>query len=162
MAGRHAECLAAWQQLEQTLHNPATAPSPDLILFTVANAPLCDSHTALRQWPQAIAGGHDSLAAARQLGIPRLIALALARLGHALREAGQIPEAVPLLREAAEIFTTIGMSEEAQEIIGELQAITGAASSCWQPSAPGGAMIGSAAGKEGIFGEARRAGLLRL
>jgi transcriptional regulator with XRE-family HTH domain/tetratricopeptide (TPR) repeat protein len=122
-AGRHAEALDAWDEVCRAIADPVTAPSSFVRLGTLATPRIGDSYAALGRWEESAASFRANLAAAEQLGIPRMQAEVLLRLAKALRELGHADQAIGHLEQAREICLQIGHDDLAAKVSQQLAAM---------------------------------------
>ncbi|WP_179282630.1 helix-turn-helix domain-containing protein [Streptosporangium subroseum] len=122
-AGRVEEALERNLALVTTLRDPAYGGSTAIISFSLGVALDCLGavYLALEHWEEAVEAFQQALPELRAHPVALVFGRTQRGLGTALRRLGRIEEARHALTEAARLYEEAGDTEQAAEVVKELQ-----------------------------------------
>jgi transcriptional regulator with XRE-family HTH domain/tetratricopeptide (TPR) repeat protein len=128
LLGHPADALDHHRRLLAVLHDPAYAPAPVIADMSIAytHLRLGDDYAALHRWQEAADHYQTALPGVRQFGRPQGEGRTLHSLARALRALDDIDGARASLRQAIEVYLSIGDDDLADESRRDLASLTGA------------------------------------
>ncbi|GII59758.1 hypothetical protein Pth03_81470 [Planotetraspora thailandica] len=126
-AGRVEEAVECGLALVATLRDPVYGGSPAIVGhgLGIALGQLGAAYLTLERWEEAVDASRQALPELRARPIGSTLGLTQRRLGIALRRLGRVEEALQALAEAARLYEESGFTEQAAEVVEELEEMAG-------------------------------------